>query len=511
MTTDEQLIERIQSSMNAEVAGLVPPRELLEAIEAPRARGLRLPSLGAAVAALGSAGAVAIAVVALAVIGHGSSPAGSRVSSGSNRPSPLPAGVAAEVRALEAELAILRRPQTAADKLPKWAASQAAIEVANGPVGAQLIPGLTRFIATEPSPIGRGVERVYMVVEIGKPTGPRLVGIGKPTGPRLVGIGKPTRPRLVGIGQLFAHDPSQELHVWVIGLTRGVSEVVSSPGLVPPPADIPLSPAVMLLDSGGIGVVPDGVTRVKWVYEPWGYKPVALYPTIHGNVAIDRRFPIEGPPLLRSATWYGAGGKVIASYSDAYSIDRENRLNAVMQSALDASYRQPIVPSLREHFAVARLPRLKGWTAGGISHNLAAKIVERNPYGLNVGDAHFVPYGGAPHIAIGTPSGAFVIPGSRGACLSGSDPNGSGLPGFSCVRPARVDSGSFHVTTKRSDGSRTIVGLVPDGNASVTVLVTGGQKRTAPVFDNVWTLTIPTSPATLLVKNAAGQRVSVTI
>ena len=34
MTTDEQLIERIQSSMNAEVAGLVPPRELLEAIRA---------------------------------------------------------------------------------------------------------------------------------------------------------------------------------------------------------------------------------------------------------------------------------------------------------------------------------------------------------------------------------------------------------------------------------------------------------------------------------------------
>jgi hypothetical protein len=48
------------------------------------------------------------------------------------------------------------------------------------------------------------------------------------------------------------------------------------------------------------------------------------------------------------------------------------------------------------------------------------------------------------------------------------------------------------------------VGLVPDGNTSVTVLVAGGARRTAPVVDNVWALTVPSGPATLLVKDAGG-------
>jgi len=202
---------------------------------------------------------------------------------------------------------------------------------------------------------------------------------------------------------------------------------------------------------------------------------------------------------------------VIASYSDAYWIDRENHLDAVMQAALDASDRQPIASTLRQHFAVARLPRLKGFTAGGISHNLAAKIIEQNPYGLNVGDAHFVAYNGVAHAAIGTPSGGFVIPGSRGVCLSGSSINGSGLRGFSCVRLARVNSGSFHVTIRTANGSRTLVGLVPDANTSVTVQPAGGHPLTARVFENVWKLTIPTAPATLLVKNSAGQSVRATL
>jgi len=491
MTTDEQLIERIQSSMKAEVAGLVPPRELLDTIEAPRSWRLRLPSLGITAAALGSVGAVAIAVIALA-IGH--APARPRGSAASPRPgsSPaLPAGVSGGARALEAELAILRRPQTAADRLPKWAASLAPVEVANGPVGAQLLPGLTRLVATEPSPFGSGVERVYMVVAIGTPRQP---GTGATTG-----------------GQLSALTQSHELHVSLLGVQHlnRLLDPSRNVGLVPPPAQPALSPALISVDAENIGLVADGVTRVKWVFDPWGEKPVVEYPSIHGNVAIARAVPMDPP--LRTATWYGAGGKVIASYSDGSTIDRENHLDAVMQAALEASYREKIAPSLREHFAVARLPRLKGWTAGGISHNLAAKLVERNPYGLNVGYAHFVPYNGAPHIAIGTPSGAFVIPGSHGACLSGSDPNGSGLPGFSCVVLPRVESGSFHVTTRSTDGSRTVVGLVPDGNASVTVLLADGRSRTARVFDNVWTLVLPAKPVTLLVKNAAGQSVRITL
>jgi len=82
----------------------------------------------------------------------------------------------------------------------------------------------------------------------------------------------------------------------VIGLAPGVIDPRGSPGLVPPPADIALSPGVMLLDTDNVGVVPDGVTRVKWVFDGWGQTPPgprAVYPRIHGNVAISKTIPGE--------------------------------------------------------------------------------------------------------------------------------------------------------------------------------------------------------------------------
>jgi hypothetical protein len=312
--------------------------------------------------------------------------------------------------------------------------------------------------------------------------------------------------------QAYAPASSHELKVSLIGLRAPRSmSLMSGPGLVPPSAQTALSPAVILMDVDSIGLVPDGITRVKWVFDGWGQKPSgprAVYPKIHGNVAVAKAIPGGYP--LRSATWYDAGGTVIGSYSDAYWIDREKHFNAVTQAALDSSYRQQIAPSLREHFAVARLPRLKGFVAGGIDRNLAAKLVERNPYGLNVADSHFVYYPGALGTAPGTKSGAMVIPGSHGACLSGSNNlDAATLPGFTCVGLARVSSGSFHATTATANGSRTVVGLVPDGNASVTALLGTGHERTASVSDNVWALTLPAAPVTLLVKNAAGRLVRV--
>jgi hypothetical protein len=98
----------------------------------------------------------------------------------------------------------------------------------------------------------------------------------------------------------------------------------------------------------------NGVTRVKWVFEPWGQRPVAEYATVRGNLAVAAGIAM-GPPL-RSATWHDASGRVLGSFSDGYSIDRQNRFQARVKAALDASRRRVVAPALRRSFTIGRLP-----------------------------------------------------------------------------------------------------------------------------------------------------------
>jgi hypothetical protein len=82
MITDDQLIERIKTSLKAEVANLEPPTELLEQLRgeldreehrSKRRRPRWLPSAGGVAAALATASAVAVAILAIALLGHGRS------------------------------------------------------------------------------------------------------------------------------------------------------------------------------------------------------------------------------------------------------------------------------------------------------------------------------------------------------------------------------------------------------------------------------------------------------
>ncbi len=84
----------------------------------------------------------------------------------------------------------------------------------------------------------------------------------------------------------------------------------------------------MITGVATIGVVPDGVTRVRWELDnPGQTKPTTVYPRVHGNIAIAPWTP--APPSTRlineqwlaSDTWYGADGRVIARFGDLAQID----------------------------------------------------------------------------------------------------------------------------------------------------------------------------------------------
>ena len=64
------------------------------------------------------------------------------------------------------------------------------------------------------------------------------------------------------------------------------------------------------------GVVPDGVVRVKWIFTPVDIthqKPITIYPRVQNNVAVSPAPAGQG--VLSRVVWYGATGRVIASYT----------------------------------------------------------------------------------------------------------------------------------------------------------------------------------------------------
>jgi hypothetical protein len=75
--------------------------------------------------------------------------------------------------------------------------------------------------------------------------------------------------------------------------------------------------------------VPDGVTRVRWLYRGLGRylgDRVTIDPTVRNNIAASRVVRSQG--LLMTATWYGRNGRVIAYYNAATSAARTQRINS---------------------------------------------------------------------------------------------------------------------------------------------------------------------------------------
>jgi hypothetical protein len=150
-------------------------------------------------------------------------------------------------------LAVLRRPQQASDRSVDF----------SGPI----VPGLTREVATLPGNWGLGPVHIFMVVgQRGRVSlltvyGKRTLGLAETAPARL------DNPRAIASGLIYT-----------------------------------------------VGVVPDGVTSVRWIFRSLAHargSPVKLVirPMVRNNVAIA---PVIGRPRrLASATWYGRDGRSI--------------------------------------------------------------------------------------------------------------------------------------------------------------------------------------------------------
>jgi hypothetical protein len=261
---------------------LAATRRMAEGTRPRRHRSRRtLPSTGALAVASTVAVAIMIMVGAVTLAGgrgaQVSRPAGRGVHTS------RPAGRSPEVQALVAELGILRQPQTAAARAfnkSKYARRAMAPQ-------HHLVPGLTRlvrlpfdgklYIYVEPS-ISRGSRYGFGFTELNHGAGGgecciTARGLRLPSGPG---------PAVSGSGP---HRPQQYFEI-----------------------------------------VPDGVTRVRWVFprhrqvppnavdrqtEP-ALKPLTVTVAVHDNVAAVR-LPQRG--TVTRDTWFAADGRVIATYT----------------------------------------------------------------------------------------------------------------------------------------------------------------------------------------------------
>jgi hypothetical protein len=84
-----------------------------------------------------------------------------------------------------------------------------------------------------------------------------------------------------------------------------------------------------------------------------------------------------------------------------------------------------------------------------------------------------------------------VLPGTQGACMGAwlVLPGGGGGYGAGCGATSSVASRGISFSVHSAAGTSRMVGIVPDGNSSVSVTFASGQTDSVPVVSNVFNVT----------------------
>lgn len=404
--------------------------------DVPDQRGARW--LGWAAVVVSVVVVVVVAVAALSLVRRGHAP---------RRPAAAPGTVASIV----GRMAVLRRPQTAADR--------------DFPVATDRF--VDRSLLRLATTVTVAHARVRVFVQVRDPQ--RSATTQRPASVLAVATGPGDRTVAAdssdGLGARF--DPASVTSGWQV------------------PAE-GLDPTVGV----SVGIVPDGVVRVRWVFSGLGVgvshpRPVIVTPRVTNNIAIAPVVAGQGP--LTRATWYGALGQIIATSADGAraAIQRQGIQN------VDASRSRPIDSFLLAHFRLfrsvpaddpARDWRLAQAAAGG-----------DDGIALNYWRARYL-----EHLSGLDGQGVWIIPGTRGVCIL--DPR-AGTCGPITLRQQR----SVLPPMTTSNGRKTtITGLVPDGNPTVTIILASSSRRRIAVLDNVFEATVTSRPLAILAYNAAG-------
>jgi hypothetical protein len=355
--------------------------------------------------------------------------------------------------ALMARLAVLRRPQTGADRLP------AHVHIV--PRAGTIIPRLTRLVYASAG------TRMYTVV---------------------------VTPAVHN--QMWSASTGDQVAIVAVVGHRG-AETVPIPAADLSNADEAESLSPRGYARGGpidlytVAVVPDGVARVKWQFVNGAFKPGRTVDvTARDNAAISSR----ETGLLWRAAWYDASAHVIPTSDAAFLKARAQMLAGMAAPVIRYLQHHPQpTPPVTSDYAVFSITSATGVrTAEG--EVISAPPVTNLPWDILASARHSGPFGGGQpdyedvrHVL--TPSGGnvYVIPGPFGICLSSIErspfPDGlfGGGGGGSCTENVTQAENRGVAFTSTSFGKSTTYRIVPKTIRSITVRGSNGARDTVPV------------------------------
>lgn len=344
---------------------------------------------------------------------------------------------------LRAQVAVLRRPQTARDRSFPYSARI-----------RRTVPGTIR-LARVIDTTGLGPVSVYVFAVRGFADGQHtsrptvLMAADVADHGRVVGYGSVVRGPLLG-GPGNAVDPTLQYQG---GHTPGVA---SSTSVI-------------------TSIAPDGVTHVRWVFSGSGIgiihpHRVSITLPVINNVAA-RQFEPRLGPLIRVA-WLDAHNHQIAQAGNPSGEATEREINT-----FNASAHNPVAPVLRDHFALFRtVAPVTAAQLTGLLTQTGAGIAGAN---LNWTQTRYI----APVTGLDGP-GLWITPGTNGFLIG--DPQA----GASNTLKGLKDYGIIGPSTSNG-GQTTLPGVVPDGNRTVTLMLADGHRQVVPVVShNVFEATV---------------------
>jgi hypothetical protein len=399
--------------------------ELLRAGRARQRR--RLPpvphvSLGGTAVAVAGLASLVLAVLAIALLGHR---APVHQDGGSTA---VPLGA----QRLVSALAILRRPQTAADR----SLAAGALPLPGGP----LIPSLTRLAVNQPA------VKVFIVVNA----------------------------------------PGRQ-SVWPARLGDQVSVIAQvdhrSYRTFPVPY-VALRDTTTARNGGGyiVELVPDGVAKVRWSF-PVKTGSYPLFGRVVNNVALNHFGPAQPQPGL-ATDWWAANGRQVPTTTNVVMHQLTNQLGARIAArhahlaSNPPTIRYTVSPRLVQDFPLLSRGATKrpDFTVTRLSAAAAAPIVGAmaqpgEPAQIDLRSV----------LAVNTHTGLhfWVAPGANGICIvarhTGACPDDL----------ASVLSAGMWDIIRGPNGAAMFVGVVPKTNTSVTFGLKSGGTRTVPVIDGL--------------------------
>jgi hypothetical protein len=359
---------------------------------------------------------------------------------------------------LIARLAVLRRPQTSPDRLPHGLhfLRQAGV----------IVPDLTRLVRTF------GKERIYLVVAT--------------PDARSNPIWSPRLGDQAALVAVSGHNAAESIPVPALDLDDADEVALLSPT----PALRPTHhPGVVLRSASAryVGLVPDGVTRVRWTFPDQEYRPGAIVEaTVKNNVAV------ESPPAsstiggVLNAVWLNTAGRKVSTSNDAL-LSAEAAQNAQTKRValrLALQHSGSANPALLSAFAVFSVTSRTGRpTAGGyiVSHprpqDLPIAALQRSPRTPSLD------YNEVREVRTSAGEEMFLIPGARSMCLVAGNPRSpfpddrvEGGGGETCDPASRVRITGIGISGYEF-GRNTIYRIVPKTISHIQVRINGHRMR----------------------------------